>query len=71
LFTFGSFGQIVALIFEPLLSAVKAVQYILTKNGLGNSLGDFFTNASGHPGFQQSLKYENEDRQVKHVSGMA
>jgi hypothetical protein len=28
----------------------KIFELILTKKGLGNILGDFFTNASGHPG---------------------
>jgi hypothetical protein len=29
------------------------VMYVIfTKNGLGYTLGDFFTNASGHPGRQ-------------------
>jgi hypothetical protein len=34
----------------PLFSTVKAMNVlILTKNGLGYILGDFFTNSSGHP----------------------
>jgi hypothetical protein len=28
----------------------KSYELILTQNGLGNILGDFFTNSSGHPG---------------------
>jgi hypothetical protein len=35
----------------PTFSAVKVVYYFW-QNGLGNILGDFFTNSSGHPGYE-------------------
>jgi hypothetical protein len=31
----------------------KSYVFVLAKNGLGYILGDFFTNASGHPGKKQ------------------
>jgi hypothetical protein len=41
----------IAQINRPLFSAVTATYVVIfTKNGLGFTLGDFFTNASGHPG---------------------
>jgi hypothetical protein len=47
LFTLGSifFITVVAQIFFP----GKGDALISTKNGLGNALGDFFPNSSGHP----------------------
>jgi hypothetical protein len=35
----------------------KSYVLILTKNVLGNILGDFFTNASGHPGRRVPTKF--------------
>jgi hypothetical protein len=29
--------------------------FVLIKHGLGYTLGDFFTNSSGHPGFESPL----------------
>jgi hypothetical protein len=41
---------VVAQILGLLLSTVKVMKaLILTKNGVGYILGDFFTNSSGHP----------------------
>jgi hypothetical protein len=33
--------------------------FILTKNGLGDILGEFFTNSSGHPAFIQNKPPKN------------
>jgi hypothetical protein len=33
---------------------------ILTKNGLGYILGDFFANSSGHPAFCSNKKWEEK-----------
>jgi hypothetical protein len=32
----------------------------MTKNGLGNILGDFFKNSSGHPVLEQVCRGSNE-----------
>jgi hypothetical protein len=52
LFTSGRFSYItdVAQDFWTTLSLFIDFVLILTKNGLGYILGDFFTNPSGHPG---------------------
>jgi hypothetical protein len=34
---------------SSLFSTVRAMHWFWRKNGLGYSLGDFFTNSSGHP----------------------
>jgi GTPase SAR1 family protein len=39
--------------FENYKRSQKFRPLILSKNGLGNILGDFFTNPSGHPGYGQ------------------
>jgi hypothetical protein len=58
--TLGIFVKITE-IFGLLFSRGKSCLLIFTKNGLGYILGDFFTNASGHPAsiqfFRPRLKY--------------
>jgi hypothetical protein len=50
LFTyFEQFFYITEVQIFGLLFAAKIVFYFRPKNGLGNILGDFFTNLSGHP----------------------
>jgi hypothetical protein len=53
LFTLGSGLKITEVehIFElPTFFHGASYAFILSKNGLGSILGDFFTNSSGHPG---------------------
>jgi hypothetical protein len=40
---------------------------VLTKNGLGYSLGDFFTNSSGHSDGKKSNKMKNDLRTRKQI----
>jgi hypothetical protein len=53
MFTFGSFLEIteVAQIFGILSYTYSKSYVLILKNGLGNILGGFFTNSSGHPVF--------------------
>jgi hypothetical protein len=48
-----------------LLSMVKIYVLILWKNGLGNSLGNFFTNSSGH--LDVRTQSEGERKVAKYV----
>jgi hypothetical protein len=51
LFTLSWFLKITADFWANLYYS-KIYALILAKNGLGNILGDFVTNSSGHPGFK-------------------
>jgi hypothetical protein len=50
LHTLGSFQKITEVGQMLKVMYVKSYGLVLTKNGAGYILGDFFTNSSGHPG---------------------